>query len=431
MRIRHSWSFMLRATFLVLSLLVAAAGPAFSYLYQQDVSTDCSVTMLRCSDIGLPKFVKLEWVYPGLNPAVAPTFEIKRNTTVLGTTTNNYWVDTTLDWAWSTNYSYSVRVKTDAEASMGLPAPPMGANPADIFMRKVASGNPWVTITVRPEYVLATANQTVDSRLDLRYATNVHKDFLFGSRVYRGGLFCGFANDPSRVARSLIGFTLPDPPDNVSYWTGSLNCYHTRNAATSTATVGVHEVSDAWTESGTAWTNAPSMTPGSPLNSQSVAWDSAAPVSSWKHFPLREPFGLAFFGDGVVSFGLAATNEAANAFAYFAKTQWDANYGPRVVYAMGAPSAPLELTVSPSSVTGGTSSTGTVYLNCFRTASTTINLSSSNTAAATVTSNISIPAGDTSKTFPITTYAVGASTPVTITATRNGYSETTTLTVNP
>jgi hypothetical protein len=91
------------------------------------------------------------------------------------------------------------------------------------------------------------------------------------------------------------------------------------------------------------------------------------------------------------------------------------------------------LTLNPTTVTAGQTSTGTVTLE--RPAgpsSITVTLTSSNTAVATVPASISIPAGTTSKTFTVTTsQTVSATTTVTITATANGTTKSATLTVNP
>lgn len=90
------------------------------------------------------------------------------------------------------------------------------------------------------------------------------------------------------------------------------------------------------------------------------------------------------------------------------------------------------LTLSPTSVTAGTNSTGTVTLE--RAAGPNgivVTLSSSNTSAATVPASITIPAGTTSKTFTVTTHPVNATTNVNITATANSTSKSATLTVNP
>ena len=87
--------------------------------------------------------------------------------------------------------------------------------------------------------------------------------------------------------------------------------------------------------------------------------------------------------------------------------------------------------VSPTSVVGGASSTGTITLTAAApTGGAVVTLTSSN-AASTVPASATIAAGAASATFPVTTSAVATATAVTLTATYSGVSRTATLTVNP
>jgi hypothetical protein len=85
--------------------------------------------------------------------------------------------------------------------------------------------------------------------------------------------------------------------------------------------------------------------------------------------------------------------------------------------------------LNPTTVTGGISSTGTVTLTGAAAAAATVTLSSNN-GVAVVPATATVAAGQTSGTFQVTTNAVSASTPATITATY-GVAKTATLTVNP
>ena len=88
--------------------------------------------------------------------------------------------------------------------------------------------------------------------------------------------------------------------------------------------------------------------------------------------------------------------------------------------------------VNPTSVTGGSSSTGTVTLSAPAPSyGTTVNLSSSSATAATVPASVTVAAGATSATFTVGTSAVTTSTSVTITASYAGATKTTSLTVLP
>jgi hypothetical protein len=98
-----------------------------------------------------------------------------------------------------------------------------------------------------------------------------------------------------------------------------------------------------------------------------------------------------------------------------------------------APAATLSsVTVNPTSVTGGSSSTGTITLTAPAPAGgLVVNLTSSNTAAATVPASVTVPAGASSATFTVTTVAVSVATTVTITGAAGGVTRSATLTVNP
>ena len=97
------------------------------------------------------------------------------------------------------------------------------------------------------------------------------------------------------------------------------------------------------------------------------------------------------------------------------------------------PPVPSSLTLSPSSVTGGTSSpTGTVTLNGpAPSGGALVSLSSSNAAASVPANGVTVPAGATSATFTVTTSAVATSTSVTISGAYGGGTQTATLTVIP
>jgi hypothetical protein len=90
------------------------------------------------------------------------------------------------------------------------------------------------------------------------------------------------------------------------------------------------------------------------------------------------------------------------------------------------------LSLRPTSVTGGGSSTGTVTLSGAAPAGgAAVTLSSSNTAAATVPASVTVPAGATSATFTVTSKAVTATSSATISATFGGATQSAVLTVSP
>ena len=91
------------------------------------------------------------------------------------------------------------------------------------------------------------------------------------------------------------------------------------------------------------------------------------------------------------------------------------------------------LSLAPSEVIGSNSnSTATVAINTAAPAGgIVVNLTSSDTNAATVDSTVTVPQGATSATFTVTSKLVSTSPNVTITSSFNGSSKTAMLTVNP
>jgi hypothetical protein len=126
---------------------------------------------------------------------------------------------------------------------------------------------------------------------------------------------------------------------------------------------------------------------------------------------------------------------------------WNVDAKPDVAFVVGGASAALDvltnttggvppslgvasLSLNPTTVTGGNSSTGTVTLTAVAQASTTVAITSNN-AAAIVPSSVIVPAGSSSRTFTIGTTQVPATTSAIITASLNNTSRSATLTINP
>lgn len=99
-----------------------------------------------------------------------------------------------------------------------------------------------------------------------------------------------------------------------------------------------------------------------------------------------------------------------------------------------SPSVPTasSLVLSPPSLTGGSSSTGSVTLSASApTGGQSVVLTSSNGAVAAVPAGVTVPGGSTSTTFPVTTTSVTQSTSVTISAAAGGVTRSAVLTVAP
>jgi trimeric autotransporter adhesin len=90
------------------------------------------------------------------------------------------------------------------------------------------------------------------------------------------------------------------------------------------------------------------------------------------------------------------------------------------------------VSISPSTVTGGETSQGTVALSSAQTSDTSVALASTDTSVASVPISVTVPAGQTSATFTIVTHPVsGTGTFSWITATFGGVERGASINVNP
>ncbi len=110
------------------------------------------------------------------------------------------------------------------------------------------------------------------------------------------------------------------------------------------------------------------------------------------------------------------------------------NVYTRTITVTGGGTAALSsVTISPTSVTQGTSATGTVTLTAAApTGGAAVTLSSNNAAvAAPALTSVTVPAGSTTANFNVNTGSVTTPTTVTISAVYSGVTKTATITVNP
>ena len=89
------------------------------------------------------------------------------------------------------------------------------------------------------------------------------------------------------------------------------------------------------------------------------------------------------------------------------------------------------LSLSPTTVAGGSSSTGTVTLSAAAPSGGTVVTLSDDSIVATTPASVTVSAGSTSRTFTVTTNSVASQTPVTISGASGGVTRSATLTVNP
>jgi len=92
-----------------------------------------------------------------------------------------------------------------------------------------SEGSPLTFCYVVIDKVPVADHASVDSRLDFRKNPVTFRNYRFGYSTYRGGLFVGFADDPSRIARIYLKFPFPSPPfePDDQIWDASLLMFYT------------------------------------------------------------------------------------------------------------------------------------------------------------------------------------------------------------
>lgn len=428
----------LRIALLLLLALASVGLPiplarAQEYMYEIcNEQVDRSPSNFRVTQIAKPNRMRLEWDYAGMGGASPPNLVLERRLvggawSELARGDIRLFDDTTM--AWGVGYEYRVYVLADSSC-LGLPAPPPNPPPGSVHQGSYVSNGTPVIISATPVEVTAAENQAIDSRWDLRYGNPTYLDFNFGSRIYRGGLFTGYAEDPSRVGRSLLKFNFSGIPANSHIWTGAVAAYHLRSFGTGTISVGAQEVDSSWSAGSVVWSTAPLFS--SPWYSQSCSYDPQSPAPLWKNWPMETEVAWAATDALPLAVGLSSINESTAGWAYFAKSQYDGSLGPRALYVYGAPIYPLDLRVVPSVIYGGGSGTGTVYLNDAAPAGgAVVTLASSDPTIASVPASVTVPEGQRSATFTVLTTSPFAPTFVEISATYGGLNATTLISVEP
>jgi N,N-dimethylformamidase beta subunit-like protein/List-Bact-rpt repeat protein len=144
----------------------------------------------------------------------------------------------------------------------------------------------------------------------------------------------------------------------------------------------------------------------------------------------------ASFASGTVV-NLTATPDSASTFAGWSgacsgtgacSVTMDAAKSVSATFNSNPPAALSSITVSPTSVIGGNSSTGTLTLTRAAVGNVVVTLSSNN-ASATVPPSVTVPQGATTASFSIGTTPVASSTVASISAVYNGVTKTATLTI--
>ena len=246
----------------------------FAHSAWAQTASQTLTSRLRMSDLHLsPKTIQIKWAVPP-PPCSAPTgaappgsivsctgWSFPERTPGSITTTQdnpkivgNEYVFDDNDWDYNIRYTYSIIVTSTTYRYVAG----QNGNPGG-WTSTSAQSTDSIYITVRK--ILASANQTADTRLDPRYGDPTLKNYLFKEGTWRGGLFAGYNADNSNVARTYLKFTGlsgPIQPGEKMWPFGGLALYCTRLASTGMVNLQCRRgLSDTWNENTLNWSNAP------------------------------------------------------------------------------------------------------------------------------------------------------------------------------
>jgi hypothetical protein len=209
----------------------------------------------------------------------------------------------------------------------------------------------------------------------------------------------------------------------------------TYGASRATAGVTINPSTNVWVTSlalsPTTVTGGSSSTGTVTINAPAPSGGATVQISPWS--PATAPATVTVpAGSTTATFTIGTTSVTSTTQARIwavLNTSW----GAVLTITPGAASGPSlsTLSLSPTTVTGGNSSQGTVTLSGpAPSGGSVVTLSSSNTAVATVPANVTVAAGTSSRTFTVTTTTVSSQALATITGSL-GVSRNSTLTINP
>ena len=135
-------------------------------------------------------------------------------------------------------------------------------------------------------------------------------------------------------------------------------------------------------------------------------------------------------GNSSATFAVTTTGVATTTTASIGASYNGVNESATLTITAPAP-ALSAVSVNPTTVIGGTSSTGTVTLTAAAPTSGISVTLSSNSASATVPPTVTVTSGNSSATFTVTTTGVATTTAASIGASYNSVNKSATLTINP
>jgi hypothetical protein len=234
-------------------------------------------------------------------------------------------------------------------------------------------------------------------------------------------------SNPQTVSSSNASAALPqmalDTSNNIHllWWQGfnSGNIFYSRSVGLQSLSLAPSDVGGGNSSTGTVTMNGPA-----PMGGAVISLSSNNAVAGSVPASVTMAAGATSASFAVTTSPVTAPTNATISASYNGITE---------NALLGVESSTLSLlSLSPSTVTGGTSSTGTINLSSAApSGGAVVSLSSSDPSVASVPPSVTVQAGATTTTFTVATTAVAASTSITITATSSGTIETASLTVVP
>lgn len=196
-------------------------------------------------------------------------------------------------------------------------------------------------------------------------------------------------------------------------------------APAATLTLNSVSVSPATLTSGATATGTVSLSSAAPAGGAVVSLSSGNTAAATVAASVTVPAGSTSATFAVV----AKTVSADTAVTLYASYAGATRTATITVTKPAATASLSSVTLNPASVTGGSSSTGTVTLTGAAPSGGAVISLSDNSASASVPTSVTVPAGATSATFSVSTTAVSSSTSATVTASYGGTSRTATLSI--
>jgi hypothetical protein len=176
---------------------------------------------------------------------------------------------------------------------------------------------------------------------------------------------------------------------------------------------------------GTPSTGTVTLGSAAPSGGATVSLGSNLPGSASVPATVTVPAGATSASFGITTFPVDNTTVQLSA------TLGNATQFAALSITRSATSALSAISLSPSTVVGGNSSTGTVTLSAAAPAGGTVVTLSDNSAAASVPASVTVAAGTTSRAFTVSTSAVTVQTAVVVSGAAGGMTHSATLTLNP